>query len=61
MLSLIEAVGTAVEEHNGKVKVTLGEQSEVLHPPHGKDVDTQMIVDLRQMLAAAGYAPHAGS
>jgi hypothetical protein len=61
VLSLIEAVGSAVEEHNGKVKVTLGDQSEVLRAPHGKDIDTQTIVDLRQMLAAAGFAPHAGS
>lgn len=61
VLSLIEAVGSAVEEHNGKVKITLGDQSEVLHAPHGKDIDTQTIVDLRQMLAAAGYAPHTGT
>jgi hypothetical protein len=61
VLSLIDAVGSAVEEHNGKVKVTLGDESEVLRAPHGKDIDTQTIVDLRRMLAAAGFAPHAGS
>ncbi len=57
MLSLLEAVGTADEEHNGKVRVRLGDATEVLQPPRDKDVDTQMIVDLRRMLANAGLAP----
>jgi hypothetical protein len=55
--SLLEAVGTVTEEHNGKLRVTLGEEIEVLHPPHGKDIDQQMIVDLRRMLRRAGLAP----
>jgi hypothetical protein len=55
--SLLEAVGTATEEHNGKLRVTLGGETEVLQPPHGKDIDQQMIVDLRRMLRRAGLAP----
>jgi hypothetical protein len=54
--SLLEAVGTAIEEHDGKLRVTLGDETEVLHPPHGKDIDKQMIVDLRRMLTRAGIA-----
>ena len=61
MLSLLETVGTVAEEHNGKVKVTLGSRSEMLRAPHGKDIDTQTIVDLRKMLATAGYAPRTGA
>ena len=57
VLSLLEAVGTTTEEHNGKVKVELGPETEVLHPPHGKDIDEQMVVDLRRMLTNAGLAP----
>jgi hypothetical protein len=57
VLSLLEAVGTTTEEHNGKVKVALGPEIEVLQPPHGKDIDQQMIVDLRRMLKNAGLAP----
>jgi hypothetical protein len=57
VLSLLEEVGTVAEEHNGKVRVTLGPESEVLHRPRGKDVDEQMIVDLRRMLRQAGLAP----
>jgi hypothetical protein len=55
--SLLEAVGTTTEEHNGKLKVALGRETEVLQPPRGKDIDQQMIVDLRRMLTAAGFAP----
>jgi hypothetical protein len=57
VLSLLETIGSTTEEHNGKVKVTLGPETEVLQPPRGKDVDRQMIVDLRRMLTQAGFAP----
>ena len=55
MLSLLEAVGNVTEEHNGKFKVKLGDETAVLHRPRGKDVDTQTIVDLRRLLTAAGF------
>jgi hypothetical protein len=55
--SLLEAVGTVEQEHDGKLKVTVGPETEVLHVPHDKDVDRQMLVDLRRMLSEAGYAP----
>jgi hypothetical protein len=55
--SLLEAVGTTTEEHNGKLRVTLGDETEVLQPPHEKDIDQQMIVDLRRMLRRAGLEP----
>src|SRR3954463_5903392 len=51
--SLLEAVGVVTEQHNGKLKVELGGEVEVLTPPRGKDVDRQMIVDLRRMLSRA--------
>jgi hypothetical protein len=54
--ALLESVGTATDEHNGKLKVTLGDETEVLQP-HGKDIDQQTIVDLRRMLTRAGLAP----
>ena len=57
VLSLLEAVGTVDEEHNGKVRVTLGDETEVFQPPRDKDIDTQMLVDLRRMLSNAGLAP----
>jgi hypothetical protein len=57
VLSLLDSLGETTEEHNGKVRVTLGPETEVLHPPHGKNVDEQMLVDLRRMLKQAGFAP----
>lgn len=57
VLSLLEAVGTVTEEHNGKFKVELGPETEVIHKPRGKDVDKQMITDLRRMLTEAGLNP----
>ncbi|HWX09910.1 MAG TPA: hypothetical protein VNY33_08025 [Gaiellaceae bacterium] len=52
--SLLDVVATVTEEHNGRLRVTLGDETEVLDPPHDKDVDTQMLVDLRRMLTRAG-------
>jgi hypothetical protein len=37
--------------------VTLGEETEVFDRPHGKDVDVQVLVDLRRMLRNAGLEP----
>ena len=54
--SLLDAVGATTEEHNGKLKVTLGGETEVLEPPRGKDIDAQLIVDLRRILRRAGLA-----
>ena len=57
VLSLLEAVGTTTQEPNGKVKVELGGETKVLQPPDDKDVDRQLIVDLRRMLTNAGIQP----
>ncbi len=52
--SLLEAVGDVTEEHDGRLRVTLGGETETFDRPHGKDVDEQMLVDLRRMLTRAG-------
>lgn len=57
VVSLLEAVGTVSVRHDGKVAVKLGPEQEFLEPPAGKDIDTQMVVDLRRMLSGAGYSP----
>jgi hypothetical protein len=57
VLSLLAAIGTTTEEHNGKVRVTLGPETEVLRPPHGKNIEEQSLVDLRRMLKQAGFSP----
>lgn len=58
-LSLVEAVGTVKEEHNGRFAVTIGSEKEVFDRPHGKDIGEQMVVDLRRMLKNAGFEPAA--
>jgi hypothetical protein len=57
VVSLLDAVGTVSTSHDGKLDVTVGAEKAFLEEPKGKDVDAQMVVDLRRMLAAAGYQP----
>ena len=56
VVSLLEAVGT-VEEDGADLKVRLGTEFHTLRRPRNKDVDKQMIVDLRRMLTEAGLNP----
>ena len=51
--SLLDALGAVTAEHNGKLKVELGGQVEVFPLPRHKDIDREMIVDLRRMLSRA--------
>ncbi len=55
VVSLLEAVGEVTVRHDGKVAVAIGPELEFLVPPAGKDVDDQMVIDLRRMLTNAGY------
>ena len=55
VVSLLEAIGEVTVRHDGKVAVKIGPELEFLVPPAGKDVDDQMVIDLRRMLTNAGY------
>ena len=55
VLSLLEAVGSVAEHHDGKVAVTIGPATQFFDRPAGKDIDAQAVVDLRRMLTDAGY------
>jgi hypothetical protein len=55
VVSLLEAVGSVEQRHDGKVGVTVGATTEYFDPPANKDVDVQTVVDLRRMLTGAGY------
>ena len=55
--SLLAAVGTVDIHHDGKVEVRVGPEHAFLEPPAGKDIDEQMVLDLRRMLSKAGYEP----
>jgi hypothetical protein len=56
ILSLLEAVGTVDESRDGKFAVTLGSETETFERPKHKNVDIQVVVDLRRILRSAGYA-----
>ena len=55
--SLLEAVGTVTVRHDGKLAVKIGPEAAFLDHPAGKDIDAQMVIDLRRMLSKAGYDP----
>jgi hypothetical protein len=55
VLSLLNTIGSTSSQHGGKVAVTIGPDTEFLDPPADKDIDVQMVVDLRRMLTDAGY------
>jgi hypothetical protein len=55
VLSLLEAVGSIEERHDGKYLVRIGNESEVFERPLRKDIDPSTVVDLRRMLDNAGY------
>src|SRR3984885_9928921 len=55
--SLLDAIGTVDVHHDGQVAVRVGSESAFFTHPEGKDVDEQMVVDLRRLLSKAGYEP----
>jgi hypothetical protein len=55
VLSLLEVLGSVTQHHDGKVEVTVGSLTEFLVPPKHKDIDVQMVADVRRLLVHAGY------
>ena len=56
VLSLLDAVGTVEQRHDGKYLVNVGAESEVFARPKHKAIDIQQVIDVRRMLTDAGYA-----
>jgi hypothetical protein len=57
VVSLLEVVGTVEEHREGKLRVQVGDEVQFLERPKHKDIDVQLVVDLRRMLTGAGYGP----
>ncbi len=55
VLSLLAVVGTVKEKHDGKFEVTVAGSSASFEKPRHKDVEAQEVLDLRRLLAAAGF------
>ena len=58
VVSLLDSVGTVVEERNGRLKVDIGSETQTFDRPkeHGT-IDAQEVVDIRRMLEHAGIVP----
>ena len=57
VLSLLQAVATVSEEHDGRYTVTLGPETKTFDAPRHHDIDEQQVIDLRRMLKGAGITP----
>ncbi len=58
-IALVQEVGTVVAEHDGRYRVSVGEETEVFDRPHAKDLGERQVLDLRRMLRNAGFEPKA--
>jgi len=57
VVSLMDVVGSVEEMSDGKIRAVIGGEQIVITRPRGKDIDVQVVVDLRRLLTQAGYAP----
>ncbi len=57
VVSLLGALGTVEDRHDGKVKVTVGAGTAFFETPRDHNAGVEQIVELRHLLGDAGYAP----
>ena len=55
VVSLLEAIGSVERHHDNKVEVHVGSRTGFFDVPEHKDIDINAVVELRRLLAAAGY------
>ena len=55
VVSLLGAIGSIEQQHDDMFLFRIGQETEVLRRPDGKDIDGQQLVDLRRILRTAGY------
>ena len=56
-LHLIERLGAARQEPNGRLQFTIGEHRHVFHQPHSKELTPEDVAQLRKFLESAGVTP----
>lgn len=59
LLSLLGAVGEVEEKHDGRLRVTIGHETEVFER-RGKDVSVEQIQDFRRMMRHHGLVEEFG-
>jgi hypothetical protein len=55
VLSLLGAIGSVEQRHDGRVSVKVGEEHAVFETKGQKDLDTETMARLRRLLSTAGY------
>lgn len=60
VISLLNAVGEAEEKSEGRLRVTVGKETEVFERNHHKDVSIDQIADLRRMMRHFGLVSQFG-
>jgi hypothetical protein len=61
VVGLIGAIGDAEEKHNGEFVFQAGDATLAMKRPHGKDLQTSDVMDLRHFLTRAGWSPNASA
>lgn len=61
VLSLLEAAGSVEEHGDGRYRVTIGGESIFVERPEHKDIDTEVVVELRRLLRDGGFDSQAGA
>jgi hypothetical protein len=59
-VNLMEVVGGAEEKHNGEFMFSIGDERLPMKRPHGKDLTSTDVMDLRHFLTRAGCSPESG-
>lgn len=59
VVSLLEGLDAVTIGHDGRLRVSLGSETEVFDR-RGRDLDEQQVLDLRRMLRGAAVTPEGG-
>lgn len=57
VVKLVTAAGSVDQRHDGRFKFTIGTQAQIFDRPRNKDIDIEMLEDLRHMFRSAGMEP----
>ena len=59
VVALVKDVGVVEHETNGETSFVIGGDRRLFRAPHSKQIEATTVIDLRHMLARAGWSPHA--
>jgi hypothetical protein len=59
VMALFRTIGAADPQHNGQIRLRAGEEALTLERPHSKDMSTDEVILIRNLLDGAGWKPGA--